>query len=146
MRYALVLGLSLLASFATSGALAAQGPDTVILNPVVVTATRFPTSAAGVPAAVTVLLGAELRGQGVHTVFEALREVPGAAVVQTGSFGGPTSLFLRGGQSNYVKELVDGGSVNQPGGSFDFPKLTTANVERIRFGRRPVTVLHGSSA
>src|SRR2546425_8345346 len=146
MRYALVLGLSLLASFATSGALAAQGPDTVILNPVVVTATRFPTSAAGVPAAVTVLLGAELRGQGVHTVFEALREVPGAAVVQTGSFGGQTSLFLRGGQSNYVKVLVDGVAANQPGGSFDFANLTTENVERIELVRGPASVLYGSDA
>src|SRR5439155_24901382 len=71
--------------------LAGQQPaDTVELNPVVVTATRLPRSATGVPAAVTVLRGVELRAQGIHTVFEALRDVPGAAVVQTGSFGGQT--------------------------------------------------------
>src|SRR5437773_4891688 len=146
MRHTPLLRLSLLASLATSGGLAAQGPDTVMLNPVVVTATRFPRSAAGVPAAVTVLPGVDLRAQGIHTVLEALRDVPGAAVVQTGSFGGQTSLFLRGGQSNYVKVLVDGVPVNQPGGSFDFANLTTDNVERIEVVRGPASVLYGSDA
>jgi len=131
-------------------ALAAQQPppsvDTVVLNPVVVTATRIPTTANAVPAAVTVLSGAELRQQGIGTVMEALRDVPAAAVVQNGSFGGVTSLFLRGGQSNYVKVLVDGVPVNQPGGAFDFANLTTDNVERIEVVRGPASVLYGSDA
>ena len=143
MRHAL-RALPLLAFSVT---LAGQAPaDTVELNPVIVTATRFPRSAAAVPAAVTVLRGVELRAQGIHTVFEALRDVPGATVVQTGSFGGQTSLFLRGGQSNYVKVLVDGVPVNQPGGSFDFANLTTDNVERIEVVRGPASVLYGSDA
>src|SRR5436309_12013967 len=98
MRHTPLLRLSLLASLATSGGLAAQGPDTVMLNPVVVTATRFPRSAAGVPAAVTVLRGVDLRAQGIHTVLEALREAPGGAAVQTGPSGGQTSLSRRGGR------------------------------------------------
>jgi vitamin B12 transporter len=127
--------------------LAAQQPtDTVPLNPVVVTATRVPARADDVPVAVTVLRGADLRAEGITTVFEALREVPGAAVVQTGSFGGQTSLFLRGGQSDYVKVLVDGVPVNQPGGSFDFANLTTDNVDRIEVVRGPASVLYGSDA
>jgi len=123
-----------------------QPSDTVELNPVVVTATRLPRSAAGVPAAVTVLRGADLREQGIQTVYEALRQVPGATVVQTGSFGGQTSLFLRGGQSNYVKVLVDGVPANQPGGSFDFANLTTESIERIEVVRGPASVLYGSDA
>ncbi|HYK82714.1 MAG TPA: TonB-dependent receptor [Gemmatimonadales bacterium] len=128
-------------------ALTAQQPgDTVTLTPVVVTATRLPTAADAVPAAVTVISGAALRAQGVSTVYDALREVPGAAVVQSGSFGAVTSLFLRGGQSDYVKVLVDGVPVNQPGGAFDFANLTTANVERIEVVRGPASVLYGSDA
>ena len=123
-----------------------QPSDTVQLNPVVVTATRGPRSLAAVPAAVTVLRGEDIRAQGIQTVFEALRDVPGAAVVQTGSFGGQTSLFMRGGQSNYVKVLLDGVPVNQPGGSFDFANLTTDNVERIEVVRGPASVLYGSDA
>jgi vitamin B12 transporter len=125
----------------------AQEPtDTVELTPVVVTATRLPRPAAEVPVLVTVLSGAELRAQGIHMVFDALRDVPGAAVFQTGSFGGQTSLFLRGGQSNYVKVLVDGVPVNQPGGAFDFANLTTDNVGRIEVLRGPASVLYGSDA
>lgn len=125
----------------------AQEPtDTVELNPVVVTATRAPRPADDLPALVTVLRGADLRARGISTVFEALRDVPGAAVVQTGAFGGQTSLFLRGGQSNYVKVLVDGVPVNQPGGAFDFANLRTDNVDRIEVLRGPASVLYGSDA
>ena len=140
--------------FAVPSMLAAQQPpqppqppkDSAVLAPVVVTATRLPQPAADVPAAVTVLRGADLRAKGIGTVLEALRDVPGAAVVQTGSFGGQTSLFLRGGQSNYVKVLVDGVPVNQPGGSFDFANLTTDNIDRIEVVRGPASVLYGSDA
>ncbi|MEO7218761.1 MAG: TonB-dependent receptor plug domain-containing protein, partial [Gemmatimonadaceae bacterium] len=72
------------------------------------TATRIPTSTLLLSQPVTVLRGDELRARGVQTVSEALREVPGATVVQSGSAGGVTSLFLRGGESRYTKVLIDG--------------------------------------
>src|SRR5256884_9736091 len=86
--------------------LAGQEPtDTVVLNPVVVTATRIPTPADGVPVAVTVIRGAELRERGILTVAEALRSVPAASAVTTGAYGSHTSLFLRGGQGKYAEAL-----------------------------------------
>ncbi len=136
----------LLCSLAPAALPAQEPTDTVTLRPVVVTATRIPTPADAVTAAVTVISGADLRAQGIRTVLDALRGVPAAAVVQTGSFGGVTSLFLRGGQSKYVKVLVDGVPVNDPGGAFDFAHLTTDNVERIEVLRGPASVLYGSDA
>src|SRR5258708_5060270 len=128
-------------------ALAGQEPaDTVVLNPVVVTATRIPTPSDGVPVAVTVIRGTELRERGILTVAEALRSVPAATVVPTNAYGSQTSLFLRGGQSNYVKVLIDGIPQNAPGGAFDFANLTTDNVERIEVVRGPASVLYGSDA
>ena len=128
-------------------ALAGQAPtDTVELNPVVVTATRIPTHADGVPVAVTVIRGTELRERGLLTVADALRSVPAASVVTTNAFGSQTSLFLRGGQSNYVKVLIDGVPQNAPGGAYDFANLTTDNIERIEVVRGPVSVLYGSDA
>ncbi|HEU4631063.1 MAG TPA: TonB-dependent receptor [Gemmatimonadaceae bacterium] len=120
--------------------------DTTHLDPVVVTATRLATPRSEIPASVTVLRGEELERRGVRFVADALRGVPGAAVVQPGSPGAVTSLFLRGGESDYVKVLVDGVPVNQPGGSYDWAHLTTDNVERIEVVRGPASVLYGSDA
>src|SRR6266566_5509935 len=132
---------------ALAPALAGQEPtDTVMLTPVVVTATRLPTPADAVPAAVTVLTGEALRSQGIRTVAEALRTVPAAHVVVTDAYGSQTSLFLRGGNSDYVKVLIDGVPQNAPGGAYDFANLTTDNVERIEVVRGPVSVLYGSDA
>jgi vitamin B12 transporter len=126
---------------------AQQSGDTVVLDPVVVTATRIPTPASAVPAAVTVISGAELQAEGIRTVAEALRTVPAATVVTTNAYGSQTSLFLRGGNPGYVKVLIDGVPQNDPGlGTYDFANLTTDNVDRIEVVRGPVSVLYGSDA
>ncbi len=128
-------------------ALTAQQPqDTVVLKPVVVTATRVPVSADLVASAVTVLRGSDLVAQGVRTVAEALETVPGAHVAETGSFGGQTSLFMRGGESDYTKVLLDGVPLNQAGGAIDLAQLTTDNIDRIEIVRGPVSVLYGTDA
>jgi vitamin B12 transporter len=123
-----------------------QPQDTVVLKPVVVTATRVPVAADLVASAVTVLRGADLVAQGIRTVAEALETVPGAHVVETGSFGGQTSLFMRGGESDYTKVLLDGVPLNQAGGFIDLAHLTTDNVDRIEIVRGPVSVLYGTDA
>src|SRR5438874_12705713 len=120
--------------------------DTVELNPVVVTATRIPTAARDLPVAVTVISGAQLRERDIRTVADALRTVPGADVVATNAYGSQTSLFLRGGESDYVKVLIDGVPRHAPGGAYDFANLTTDNVERIEVVRGPASVLYGSDA
>jgi vitamin B12 transporter len=135
------------AALAAAAPLAAQQPgDTVRLDPIVVTATRLPTPLASTASAVTVITGDQLRARGIGTVAEALRAVPGMDVVETGPFGGTTSLFLRGGESDYVRVLVDGVPLNAPGGAVDLATLTTADVARIEIVRGPASVLYGSDA
>ncbi len=141
------LALCALLILALPAPLAGQIPgDTVELSPVVVTATRIPTSVADLPVAVTVISAEQLRGQGIRTVADALRTVPAASVVTTNAFGSQTSLFLRGGESDYVKVLVDGVPQNAPGGAYDFANLTIDNVDRIEVVRGPASVLYGSDA
>jgi vitamin B12 transporter len=123
-----------------------QPQDTVVLKPVVVTATRVPMPAGRLSSAVTVLRGMDLVAQGIRTVGEALEAVPGAHVVETGSFGGQTALFMRGGESDYTKVLLDGVPLNQAGGGIDLAHLTLDNVDRIEIVRGPVSVLYGSDA
>ena len=106
---------ALLAAIQLSPLAAQESQDTTALPEIVVTVDRYPTRADSVAAAITVVTGEELRAQGIRYVGDALRQVPGAQVVQNGSFGAAASLFLRGGQSDYVKVLVDGIPANQPG-------------------------------
>jgi vitamin B12 transporter len=116
------------------------------LSTVVITATRVPISTAVPTATTTVLRGDDLRAAGIVRVLDALRLVPGATVVASGAVGSQTSLFLRGGNSDYVRVLVDGVAVNDAGGAFDFATLTTENVDRIEIVRGPASVLYGSDA
>ncbi|MGH7630890.1 MAG: TonB-dependent receptor plug domain-containing protein [Gemmatimonadales bacterium] len=140
------LAAALLLAARLSPLAAQEPPDTTALAEIVVTADRYPVRADSVAATITVLTGEELRSQGIRFVGDALRQVPGVQIVQSGSFGAASSLFLRGGQSDYVKVLVDGVPANQPGGSYDFSSLATDNVERIEVLRGPASVIYGSDA
>jgi vitamin B12 transporter len=149
-----LLGALALATIATTSAAPAatqttvppEATDTIALPGLVVTATRVPLPREALPTPVTVLTGAELRERGIATVGDALRTVPGVHVARAGQHGAQTSLFLRGGQSGYVKVLVDGVAVNDPGGAIDLADLTTDQVERIEIVRGPASVLYGSDA
>jgi vitamin B12 transporter len=139
------VALALLSSASRAGA-QDVARDTARVAPVVVTATRSPMAEGRTPSSVTVVTGEHLRSQGITTMADALRQVPGLAVVQTGSYGGATSLFIRGGESKYAKILVDGIPVNDAGGAYDLSTLSTDNLDRIEIVRGPVSVLYGSDA
>lgn len=139
--------LALLALAAVPAALRAQSAaDTLRLPTEVVTATRLPGARVAPTATATVLDGDELRAEGLTHLVDALRRVPGLSLARTSSFGSPTSLFLRGGQSNYVRVLIDGVPVNDPGGVLDLGRITLDDVERIEVVRGPASVLYGSEA
>ena len=123
------------------------GPDDPFLLPrVVVSATRVPIEWDRLPTPVSVLTGARIRRLGIRTVGDALRSVPGLHVFRSASAGSQTSVFVRGGESDYVKVLVDGVPVNGAGGAIDFADLSTDQVERIEVVRGPASVLYGSDA
>ena len=144
MNRSFVLSLAFLPLAAVARA---QAPDdTAKLAPITVTATRLPVEQRNAPAAITVITGDDLRARGITRLTDALREIPGASVVQSGSFGSQTSIFLRGGESDYTKVLVDGVPLNDAGGAIDLAHLSVADVERIEVVRGPASVLWGSDA
>ena len=107
-------------------------------------ATELPRARTGAP--ITVIDPFTLDALNKTDVLEALRLVPGAQIVQTAQRGSTTSLFVRGGNSNFNKVLVDGIAANDIGGAFDFAQLTTAGVERIEVLRQSNSVMYGSDA
>ncbi len=113
---------------------------------VVVSATRTPVAAEAAGADVDVLNGAQLTTMQPIAANDAVRFLPGAVVNTAGQHGGLSSLFVRGGESNYNKVIVDGVTVNEPGGTFDFGTLSLAQGDRMEFVRGAQSTLYGSDA
>jgi iron complex outermembrane receptor protein/vitamin B12 transporter len=113
---------------------------------VVVTAAAQEISQAQTGAPITVLDSSTLDALNKPDVLEALRLVPGAQVVQTGARGAITSVFIRGGNANFNKVLIDGAVANDVGGGFDFAQLSTTGIERVEVLRQTNSVMYGSDA
>ncbi|MGC2636345.1 MAG: TonB-dependent receptor [Acidobacteriaceae bacterium] len=79
-------------------------------------------------------------------IVGALRQIPGAQVVQTGQRGGETSLFIRGGSSTANTVTMDGVPIEDVGGRFDFSNVATTGLSDIEVYRGPNTVLYGADA
>src|ERR1700678_939158 len=71
---------------------------------------------------------------------------PGATLARLGPYGGITSFFLDGGNSNFTKFLVDGVPMNQPGGAIDLSNLDVMNLDKIEIVHGASSALYGSDA
>jgi outer membrane cobalamin receptor len=111
---------------------------------VIVTATRNEVSTSLLGNSVTVIPKDEIKA--ARSLSDVLRSVTGVHVLQTGAPGSVTSLYIRGGESDYSKVLLDGIPLNQPGGYAELSNLTTADIERIEVVRGPQSALYGSDA
>ena len=72
--------------------------------------------------------------------------MPGVSLVQSGARGGVTSVFVRGGNSNFNKVLVDGIPANDIGGSVDLSQFSVTGIDRVEALRDPNSVVFGSDA
>jgi len=113
---------------------------------VVVSGMRTPVPAQAAGADVDSLSGAQLTTIQPIGASDAIRFLPGAVVNAAGQRGGLTSLFVRGGESRYNKVIVDGVTINEPGGTFDFGTLRLDQADRMEFVRGAQSTLYGSDA
>jgi len=113
---------------------------------IVVTATRTEAPTAQIGSSVTVMGKEEIAERAAVSIGELLGAVPGATVAQNGGMGTVTSLFVRGGESNYNKVFLDGIPLNEPGGAFNFSNTTPDHLERVEVVRGPQSALFGSDA
>jgi len=113
---------------------------------VVVSATRTPVAGEAAGADVDSLSAGQLTTMQPTAASDAIRFLPGAIVNDAGQRGGLTSLFVRGGESRYNKVIVDGVTINEPGGTFDFGTLPMDQADRLEFVRGAQSTLYGSDA
>ena len=113
---------------------------------VVVTATRTPVPAEETGASISTLANTQLETMHPVSASDAVRFLPGAVVNDAGQRGGLSSLFVRGGDSTYNKVIVDGVTINEPGGTFDFGTLPLTEANRMEFLRGAQSTLYGSDA
>jgi vitamin B12 transporter len=113
---------------------------------VVVTATRTSEVAEETGASISTLDKEQLETMRPVAAEDAVRFLPGAVVNSAGQRGGLSSLFVRGGDSTYNKVIVDGVTINEPGGTFDFGTLPLTGASRMEFLRGAQSTLYGSDA
>ena len=119
----------------------------VALPEVTISAYQVPVETVNAGAAVTVLHGSELRLNGIPTVAEALRGVPGVEVTQSGSRGTLTQVRIRGSDANHVLVMVDDVQMNRlDAGDFDFANFGVEAIDRIEVLRGPQSGIYGSGA
>jgi iron complex outermembrane receptor protein/vitamin B12 transporter len=111
---------------------------------VVVTATGVPESEAQEGASISVLTRPDFLDR--LDVMDPLPAVPGLQISQSGERGSQSSLFIRGGNQNSNKVLIDGVPVNDIGGTVDWSTLSLTGIDRIEVFRGPNSVLYGADA
>ena len=113
---------------------------------VVVTANLLPVELSQTAAPVDVVTRTEIAQRQSVLLPDLLATQPGIAIGRTGTIGGLASIFIDGGNSEFVKVLVDGPPINLPGGNLDFSNLTLDNVDKVEIVHGAESALYGTDA
>jgi vitamin B12 transporter len=119
------------------------------MQQIIVTGSLLDSTLENTGSSVSVLSEQELEDGQYRNAINALRQVPGLDVVQSGGNGGNAAVFLRGGNSEHTLILLDGIELNNPATanrSFNLANLTLENIERIEVIRGPQSTVYGSDA
>jgi vitamin B12 transporter len=144
------LSLIVLSCFVSNSALAQETKsDLQEAKQIVVTGTMLDSELENSGSSVSVLTGQELKDGQYRNALNAIRQLPGVDVVQSGGNGGNAGVFLRGGNSEHTLVLLDGIELNNPATanrSFNLANLTLENIDRIEVVRGPQSTVYGSDA
>jgi vitamin B12 transporter len=134
---------------AIANAQTATGASENSLGEVVVVANRAPTPLDRIGNSVTVLDLEDIQQSQAVITSDLLAQTPGISVSRTGGPGQPTSVFIRGAESDQTLVVIDGVVMNdpsQPGGGYDFENLLIGDTSRIEILRGAQSTLYGSQA
>ena len=117
-----------------------------LADAVVVSASYVELKQSEATTGVTALSRRDMEDRQFTMAADALRLAPGMSVAPSGGLGSVTSVFPRGGESDYTLVMVDGVKLNSFGGAFDFGHLTTFGFSQVEVVRGPQSAVFGSDA
>jgi iron complex outermembrane receptor protein/vitamin B12 transporter len=115
-----------------------------VAQQIVVSATGTKTPESQTGASISVLKAGELENR--LDVLDVITQTPGVEMMQTGQRGAAASMFIRGGNSNANKVVIDGVPLNDIGGTVNFGTLATTAIDQVEVLRGPNSVLYGPDA
>lgn len=118
-----------------------------VLPTINVTANRVAVEDKNTMAGVTIIDREEIERKQFHSLEDLLKTLPSVTYKSNGGRGQPSSISIRGSNSNAVLVLVDGqrlGSVTT--GQTAFEHLPIDQIERVEVVRGPRSSLYGSDA
>ncbi|WP_456485685.1 TonB-dependent receptor plug domain-containing protein [Hydrogenimonas sp.] len=126
----------------------AQNTQAIQLEKIIVSAANTEQEEDDVTEDVTVITADEIQERGYKTLKDALASVPGISFTSNGGFGQPTSVYLRGLNSDHTLVLIDGIRVNDVTGLLgaQFEQYLLDNVERIEVIKGPQSGIWGADA
>jgi vitamin B12 transporter len=152
LQYACAAALCLsvaLSAVAQDASPASTVPADDSLNEIVVVANRAPEALSKVGNSVTVLTDADIKASQLPVLSDLLAQTPGISVARAGGVGQPTSLFIRGAESDQTVVLIDGVQIydpSTPSAYFNFQSLLSNDITRIEILRGAQSTLYGSQA
>lgn len=114
----------------------------------VTSATKTEQSIKDVTSNIDVITTEEIEEKHYTTVVDALNTIPGISFTSNGGIGQPTSVYLRGMDSNKTLVLIDGIRYNDPTGlsGANFAHLMITDIERIEVIKGAQSSIWGADA
>lgn len=119
------------------------------LEPVTVTGLRIPAPADETGRFISVVTAEDIALRQQRFLTDAISLAPGIQPTRAGSFGGLSSVSIRGLPTDQTLVVVDGVEQNNPaffGNSFDFANFDTSDIARIEVLRGAQSTVYGSDA
>ena len=117
------------------------------LQEIKVTSSRDTFTAENFPGSLIIITDEDIKKKQHTTVEDLLRGELGLDVVQSGSLGAQTSIFIRGQGSSSTLAIIDGVQVNpNSAGGYDWGDLIIENIERIEVLKGPQSIQWGADA
>jgi outer membrane cobalamin receptor len=126
---------------------ATAGEKTYLLEPIIVTATRYPEHLRNIPAHCTLLSSSKLKNFNCLSLGEVLRKFSSGEMTSSGSLGQVQTFSLRGHSSSQVLFLLEGRKLNYLcNGIFNLSDLPLTNLDRVEIVRGPLSSVFGANA